>query len=73
MPGPVALVVVFALYCVTMFLLWSRTKHYRTQSRPRKEQSFALLEGQTILGVMMNKKKLYFLLGAEAEDIKDYE
>jgi hypothetical protein len=57
MPGIVALGCLFALSCVTMFILWYWTQPYRTPPVPRRDESFVLLEGQTILGVIQKRNK----------------
>ena len=60
MPGVVALLCLFALYGVTMLILWYWTQPYRTQPIPRRDETIVLLEGQTILGVIQKRNRLYF-------------
>jgi hypothetical protein len=72
MPGIVALGCLFALYWVTMFILWYWTQPYRIPPIPRRDEPFVLLEGQTILGVIQKRNKLYFCV-ADVKNIKDYE
>ena len=71
-PGVVALLCLFALFCVTTLLLWYWTQPHRTQPIPRRDETFVLLEGQTILGVIQKRNRLYFCV-ADVENIKDYE
>jgi len=72
MPGVVALLCLFALYWVTMLILWSWTRRYRTPLIPRREEAFRLPVGHTILGVIKKRNTLYFCLG-DVEHIQDYE
>jgi len=72
MPGIVVLGCLFALSCVTMFILWYWTQPYRTPPIPRRDEAFVLLEGQTILGVIQKRKRLYFCV-ADVKHIKDDE
>jgi hypothetical protein len=48
-------------------------RRYRTEYTPRREVPFALLEGQTIIGVMDTTRGIYFCFGIDAMDEKNYE
>jgi hypothetical protein len=71
--GGMTIIYLFTMFCVTMLLLRYYTREYRTKPTPRTEVHFVLFEGQTILGVMDTQKGMYFCVGNDAMDEKNYE
>ena len=71
--GGMVILYLLGMYFVTMLILSYYTRGYRTEYTPRREVPFALLEGQTILGVMDTQKGIRFCVGTDAMDEKNYE
>ena len=71
--GGMVLMYLLGMSSVTMLLLWYYTREYRKEYTPQIEVPFALFEGQTILGVMDARRGMYFCIGTDAMDEKNYE
>jgi hypothetical protein len=71
--GIAVIIYLVILFCVAMLFIW---QYFRIERRGRaksQEARFALEEGQTILGVVKTRGRMYFWIGEDVLDEKNYE
>ena len=59
------------IFCVAMLFLWRYFRVQRIERARIQEARFALEEGQTILGVVKTRRRMYFWIGEDVMDEKN--
>jgi len=67
------IVYLVALYCVMMLIIWYAMRRHRIERPPVNMVPFALPTGYTILGVLDTPKIVYFCIGKDVVEEKEYE
>ena len=71
--GVVVIMYLVTMCCVAMLFIWQYYRAGRKEPTRSKEVRFALEEGQTILGVMDRRGRMYFCIGKNVMDERNYE
>jgi hypothetical protein len=71
--GLAVIIYLVIIFCLAMLFIGQYCRLVRIERTRSQGACFALEEGQTILGVVKTKRGMYFWIGEDVLDEKNYE